>query len=231
MSDCIGELVDEVNRLAGHDILLQHRKIEQLAQEASRIKESDPEKSYNLLAVATSKSLQLPNTFDRFKRSLLEGCCQLISQLKGGDFIFEVELAELLKQKNDYLSAGTHFEHAADAFAREDGVRLVSEDRPRNGDWGWSFGYLRAAMSCFELGGDSAAASRCYLRSMHIKMEYANPWNKFKLLTSWMFWNWGESPWRVVGWGGIVILVFAVCFWNVGIKTNNETIYNEFIIL
>jgi hypothetical protein len=214
------KLYEEVNNLKGTDIIIENEKIFALASHASEMKDEHPEEAYRALAMAAFKAVSLPDSFNQSKEDLLMDCSNLIDQFKGRDWYFDSVLAEMLRRRNEGMGAGRHYERAAKALLRTTGVRVLTE-QVHSGDASLRpEAYLRDAIANYYAVGAQDAVSRCYLKSMTLQRDRARGWKKIKMWFSYLFWAWGESPWRVVGWATLVIVSFACLYCTFGIREN-----------
>jgi Ion channel len=210
------ELWKDIAEIDGMQLLLHRQKLFDLEKLGLSLKDSDQSQALLVLSLAAWKARTPPDSFDGMKEDYYRECSGLIAKLGGGDHFFDWQLALLFRGRNAHKEAGIHFERAAEALQRVNGIKVLSE-KPENHTWGEAFSYLQDATLCYQQGGDSEAASRCFFKAMIFKRVNSSGLSKLVSWASCLVWGWGERPSRVVLSGAIVILLFAVGFWLSGI--------------
>jgi|SRR5271157_153712 len=211
------ELWKDLADLDGMSLLLHKQKLFDLEKMGLDLKDSHPSQALLILSVAAWKARILPDAFDGMKEDYYRGCSNLIASLGGRVHFFDWQLALLLRGRNEYRDAGLHFERAADAMERAKGIKVLSE-KPESHTWNEAFSHLLDATLCYQHGGDSDEASRCFFKALVLKRNNSSGLSKIVSWGSCLVWGWGERPSRVVLIGAIVILLFAVGYWLSGIE-------------
>jgi hypothetical protein len=208
-------------------LLLHRQKLFDLEKIGLNLEGSDPSQALLILSLAAWKARILPHTFDGMKEDYYRGCSNLIARFDGRDHFFDVQLALLLRGRNEYKGAGIHFERAAEAMERRKGIKLLTET-PENRTWNEVFSLLGDATLCYQHGGDSDAARRCFYKAMVLKRNNSFGLSKLVSWASCLVWGWGELPMRVVLSGAAVILLFALGFWYAGIDPTSRISLDNF---
>jgi Ion channel len=217
LDDSIKMLCQEVMSLQGTQLLLGHKKINSLWKAAREIRESDPEKALQYLTVLAMKAPAFPDAWNKKRAAILRETITLIDTLNGKDYVFFVWFAADCKAKGQFVAAAHNYKKAADAFGR-DGIGFLTCDPPLQGDSAEKFSYLREAMSCFQLGGESKLASDCYIEAMQFNMRRSRGKQRIWMWLNWLGWGWGERPLRVVASSAALIVAYAMLYYFSGIK-------------
>jgi voltage-gated potassium channel Kch len=203
------QLFEDVRRWDPDEFARRLDTVQTLIDRVSRFQASEPLRALELLTVLASKALRLPEADEPARERILRACSDLIHAQGGRDYRIDHEYAELLRRRNAFLKAGTYFERAAVAYARQHGPAFL-EARPEGDREDLAFTLWREAAACYHAGGEAPQASRCRYQAMTRKRDQARGVERLLQWASCLVWGWGERPWRVVATGAILIALFAV---------------------
>lgn len=121
---------------------------------------------------------------------------------KAGDIVFSAGY---------FLEAAEYYEKAANSD-------------PGN-DWREIHKLLRKARVLYANAGVNDNASTLYIQESNLKVKNASGLSKFSGFIYRKLSNYGESPWRVLGWIVLLIVFCAFLYWYVDINTPGSSIY------
>lgn len=214
------EIVDLIKgpKIAIPDLLVRFRL------EALRRKSESPLDCLTILRHLAVEVLSWRAITPNERLNLLVEVSDLGLELGRRTAIVEIRAAEIYAQNGDHYHAGVFFERAVES------LRL--DPAPQEADADLRAHFLLAAQSHYERAGHSSRASEChYKRMVFIRDQETSvgrlnpersplPWLRQWLL--WGLWGWGERPWRIVGWAGVLMVLFALVFWATGITPSEH---------
>ncbi len=141
------------------------------------------------------------------------------------------QLALLNIELDDYDNAYKNFEKAGE-ISINSGDSLVaaqyyekSADNYLDDDWKLKHRLLRKARVLYADAGVNDSASNLYVQESNIKVENSTGGSKFFGRFYCVLSNYGESPWRVLGWISVLIILCAFAYWLTDINTPGVGIY------
>jgi hypothetical protein len=137
------------------------------------------------------------------------------------------EIRDKLEERDAY----TYYEKAGN-IALSSGDTLNSANYFSNaariyqgGNWKEEHRLLRKARVLFSDAGVNDKASKKYIEECNLKVKNETGFEKIKGHFYCVLSNYGESPWRVIGWITTVIAICALLYWSADINTPGIGIY------
>jgi hypothetical protein len=193
------------------------RAIQALAEKADSLRQASPKDCLRIFQVLAETVGKWEAGSANEKIAYFTKASAIGWEIDHPNVYIDLACAKLHASIGDNTGAGHFFRQAAGAFARD---MQLGKEKPE--EWTTQENLLREAEAHFARAGAGDAAAACHYERMILTRDrHPHMAERAKQWFLWALWGWGERPWRVVACGAILIVLYALGDWAVGISPSD----------